>query len=388
MAARNTVSAASAAPPRFWLRPEPAGAHSRSGGRAVLPPTRVQALLTPVPTTVQIQMESSVLPDTAPNCTANPRVAAVLHAAMRGQTDAAVYDCDAGTLRGPAWPSCSATRSSGCAPYRYTVHGGLNAHITVTFDWVYPDDGPARREGRLARTADGLLPPPRRRTIPVRCISTTGCWSTCASVPRETYDQTAYAAVCEGEVVCGGISDATSTCSKRGGIPARASSRVRPCPPTARREQPRLGAAGSSTARPSILRPHLGPAGRRARRRCRIISATVVPLSRPSAWPCATRPRTPPSGRTKAAPNADNYYVRNGYTAAEASIAAAAAAVRSQWDDGRAVLEFRCETPEVLRPGMRSLLFDRDRLWDVTVRSAATCPRPATSARTTSRSSA
>ena len=44
---------------------------------------RVQALLTPVPT-VQIQMESSVLPDTAPNCAANPRVAAVLHAAMRG----------------------------------------------------------------------------------------------------------------------------------------------------------------------------------------------------------------------------------------------------------------------------------------------------------------
>lgn len=62
--------------------------------------------------------------------------------------------------------------------------------------------------------------------------------------------------------------------------------------------------------------------------------------------------------------NADNYYVRNGYTAAEASVAAAAAAVRSQWDDGRAVLEFRCETPEVYA-GMRSLLFDRDRLWDV-----------------------
>ena len=58
---------------------------------------RVQALLTPVPT-VQIQMESSVLPDTAPNCTANPRTAAVLRLAMRDQTDAAVYDCDAATL--------------------------------------------------------------------------------------------------------------------------------------------------------------------------------------------------------------------------------------------------------------------------------------------------
>ena len=62
--------------------------------------------------------------------------------------------------------------------------------------------------------------------------------------------------------------------------------------------------------------------------------------------------------------NADNYYVRNGYTAVEASVAAAASAVRSQWDDGRAVLEFRCETPEVYA-GMQSLLFDRDRLWDV-----------------------
>ena len=62
--------------------------------------------------------------------------------------------------------------------------------------------------------------------------------------------------------------------------------------------------------------------------------------------------------------NADNYYVRSGYTAAEATVAAAAAAVRSQWDDGRAVLEFRCETPEAYA-GMRALLFDRDRLWDV-----------------------
>ena len=54
----------------------------------------------------------------------------------------------------------------------------------------------------------------------------------------------------------------------------------------------------------------------------------------------------------------------------EASVAAAAAAVRSQWDDGRAVLEFRCETPEVYA-GMRSLLFDRDRLCDRVKNSAA-----------------
>ena len=45
-------------------------------------------------------------------------------------------------------------------------------------------------------------------------------------------------------------------------------------------------------------------------------------------------------------------------------VAAAAAAVRSQWEDGRAVLEFRCESPEVYDE-MRALLFDRERLWDV-----------------------
>ncbi|MFR6424390.1 MAG: hypothetical protein ACLUNO_01380 [Oscillospiraceae bacterium] len=116
---------------------------------------RIRAQLTPVPT-VQIQRESSVLPDTAPNCSANPRVAAVLHTAMREQTDAVGLRLRRRHARAPAWASCSTTRSSGCAPTGYTVHGGLNAHITVTFDWVYPDDGPARRE-ELARTADGLL---------------------------------------------------------------------------------------------------------------------------------------------------------------------------------------------------------------------------------------
>lgn len=179
---------------------------------------RVQALLTPVPT-VQIQMESSVLPDTAPNCAANPRVAAVLHAAMRGQTDAAVYDCDAGTLE-----ACMAELLDDpelwVRSYRYTVHGGLNAHITVTFDWVYPDDGPARRE-ELARTADGLLAAAPAEDYPRALYLYDWLLEHVRYVPRETYDQTAYAAVCEGEAVCGGISDAYVYLLERGGIPAR-----------------------------------------------------------------------------------------------------------------------------------------------------------------------
>ena len=179
---------------------------------------RVQALLTPVPT-VQIQMESSVLPDTAPNCAANPRVAAVLHAAMRGQTDAVVYDCDAGTLE-----ACMAELLDDpelwVRSYRYTVHGGLNAHITVTFDWVYPDDGPARH-AELARTADGLLAAAPAEDYPRALYLYDWLLTHVRYVPRETYDQTAYAAVCEGEAVCGGIADAYVYLLERGGIPAR-----------------------------------------------------------------------------------------------------------------------------------------------------------------------
>ena len=163
---------------------------------------RLQAWFTPVPA-VQIQVESSVLPDTAPNCTANPRTAAVLRSAMRDQTDAAVYDCDAATLE-----ACMAELLDDpelwVRSYQYTVHGGLNAHITVTFDWVYPDDGPARR-AQLARTADGLLAAAPAGDYPRALYLYDWLLTHVRYVARETYDQTAYAAVCEGEAVCGGI---------------------------------------------------------------------------------------------------------------------------------------------------------------------------------------
>ena len=179
---------------------------------------RLQAWFTPVPA-VQIQVESSVLPDTAPNCTANPRTAAVLRLAMRDQTDAAVYDCDAATLE-----ACMAELLDDpelwVRSYQYTVHGGLNAHITVTFDWVYPDDSPARR-AQLARTADGLLAAAPAGDYERALYLYDWLLTHVRYVARETYDQTAYAAVCEGEAVCGGIADAYVYLLERGGIPAR-----------------------------------------------------------------------------------------------------------------------------------------------------------------------
>ena len=319
---------------------------------------RVYARLTPVPA-VQIQMESSVLPDTAPDCAANPRVAAVLHAAMRGQTDATVYDCDADTLE-----ACMAELLDDpelwVRSYRYTVHGGLNAHITVTFDWVYPDDGPARRE-KLARTADSLLAAAPAGDYPRALYLYDWLLEHVHYVSRETYDQTAYAAVCEGEAVCGGIADAYVYLLERGGIPARVVTGT---------SLPADGTADSHAWVAAELDGavyYFDPTWDLQDDE----SAAALPGYLSHTWFALTAERMAvrhtaedPALWPDSRANADNYYVRNGYTAAEASVAAAAAAVRSQWDDGRAVLEFRCETPEVYA-GMRALLFDRDRLWDV-----------------------
>ena len=319
---------------------------------------RIRARLTPVQT-VQIQRESSVLPDTAPNCSANPRVAAALHTAMREQTDAVVYGCDADTLT-----ACLCELLDDpelwVRSYRYTVYGGVNAHITVTFDWVYPDDGPARR-AQLAQTADGLLAAAPAGDYERALYLYDWLLTHVAYTERETYDQTAYAAVCEGQAVCGGIADAYVYLLERGGIPARAVTGTSVSSGGASERHAWVAAEldgavyyfdptwdlqddGSEAALPDYL-SHTWFALTAAR-----MAVRHTPDA-PELWPDSRA-------------NADNYYVRSGYTAAEATVAAAAAAVRSQWEDGRAVLEFRCESPEVYDE-MRALLFDRDRLWDV-----------------------
>lgn len=302
---------------------------------------RVRARLTPIPA-VQIQMESSVLPDTAPNCAANPRTAAALRAAMRDQTDAVVYDCDAAVLE-----SCMAELLDDpelwVRSYRYTVHGGLNAHITVTFDWVYPTDGPARR-AELAQTADGLLAAAPAEDYPRALYLYDWLLTHVRYATRETYDQTAYVYLLErggipARVVTGTSLSADGAADSHAWVAAELDGAVYYFDPTWDLQDDE-----SADTLPGYL------------------SHTWFALTaeRMAVRHTAENPALWPDSRA----NADNYYVRNGFTAAEASVAAAAAAVRSQWDDGRAVLEFRCETPEVYA-GMQSLLFDRDRLWDV-----------------------
>ena len=153
-------------------------------------------------------------------------------------------------------------------------------------------------------------------------------------VARETYDQTAYAAVCEGEAVCGGIADAYVYLLERGGIPARViTGTSRSADGTADSHAwvaAELDGAvyyfdptwdlqddESEVALPGYL-SHTWFA---LTAECMAVRHTA---DNPALWPGSRA-------------NADNYYVRSGYTAAEATVYA----------------------------GMQSLLFERDRLWDV-----------------------
>ena len=289
---------------------------------------RLQAWFTPVPA-VQIQVESSVLPDTAPNCTANPRTAAVLRLAMRDQTDAAVYDCDAATLE-----ACMAELLDDpelwVRSYQYTVHGGLNAHITVTFDWVYPDDSPARR-AQLARTADGLLAAAPAGDYERALYLYDWLLTHVAYTERETHDQTAYAALCEGQAVCGGIADAYVYLLERGGIPARAVTGTSVSSSGASERHAWVAAELNGAVYYFDPTWDLQDEG----------SAEALPDYLSHTWFALTAARmavrhTPdatglwPDSRA----NADNYYVRSGYTAAEATVAAAAAAVTATTAQG------------------------------------------------------
>ena len=227
------------------------------------------------------------------------------------------------------------TRSSACLgellddpelwvrSYRYTVHGGVNAHITVTFDWVYPDDGPARRE-QLARTADGLLAAApaedyRPRAVSLRLAArrtlryvSGGRRMTRRPMPLSARDRLSAAALPMRMSIC------SSAAAFR-----RVPSRARPCPSSGAGERHAWVAAelngavyyfdptwdlqdeGSAEALPDNL-SHTWFALTAARMAVRHTAEDATGL-----WPDSRA-------------NADNYYVRSGYTAAEASVAAAA----------------------------------------------------------------
>ena len=176
----------------------------------------------------------------------------------------------------------------------------------------------------------------------------------------------------------------TSTCSSAAAF-RRASSRARPCLPTARLTAT-PGSRRSSTARSITSTPPGICRTTRARRRCRIISATRGSPSRPSAWPCATRPRTPPSGRT-AAPTpiitTSAMATRRRRPPSPRLRPPCAASGTTGAPCWNFAARHRRSTPACAPCSLTATGSGTS-----TVRSAATCPRPATSARTTSRSSA
>lgn len=160
------------------------------------------------------------LPDAAPNCTANPAVAEVLRTAIEQQNDTA-------TVRGYALETVEACLSElmadpalfWCIGYHLTASTRLTTTTEITFRWLY-DDGPARY-AELCAAADAVLAAAPEGDYATALYLYDWLQTRVTYTERDGYDQTAYAAICEGSAVCGGIADAYTFLLTRAGIAAR-----------------------------------------------------------------------------------------------------------------------------------------------------------------------
>lgn len=276
------------------------------------------------------------LPDAAPSCTANPELADTLRAAIlqqsasvtvRGYPLDIVEACLAELLDDPAlfW----------CTGYHLTATTVLTTTVEITFRWLY-DDGPARY-AMLCAAADEVLAAAPEGDYAMALYLYDWLQTRVTYTAHEGYDQTAYAAICEGSAVCGGIADAYTFLLTRAGIPARTV----------------MGTAsdgGQITGHAWNLAVLDGAAycfdltwdnsDRYDTAGTEYLMHNWFAVTSAAFNPTHTPSNSADAIQTRA--NAANYYIREGYVLTEDSDDAILAILRPQMEQGSNVLTFRC----------------------------------------------
>lgn len=171
----------------------------------------------PAPTV--IAGSGAQLPDAAPNCTANPAVAETLRTAIEQQSPAIVRGCPLETVEACLGELLDDPALFWCTGYSLTASTLLTTTTEITFRWLY-DDGPARY-AELCAAADAVLADAPKGDYATALYLYDWLQTRVTYTERDGFDQTAYAAICEGSAVCGGIADAYTFLLTRAGIPAR-----------------------------------------------------------------------------------------------------------------------------------------------------------------------
>ena len=288
-----------------------------------------------------VATDGSTLGDRTPWCTANPALAETLRAAIEREEDVTVRGWATETIAACLDELMDQPELFWFRGYHIAATTGLRTTAEVTFTWLY-DDGPARYQQLCAKADEILSAAPWGSDYAVALYLYEWLEQNVTYAENEGYDQTAYAAVCEGSAVCGGIADAFAFLLQRAGCAA--------CSVTGEAVQD--GERSTHAWNYAVLDGAVygfdptwdntdlyDAAGMEylAHDWFAVTSAEMNTAHTPAEA----------SDDITATANADNYYIREGALITDDSLDAVYNALQPQFAAGRNALTFRCASREV-----------------------------------------
>ena len=168
-----------------------------------------------------VSYDGSTIGDRTPTCTANPDLAALIRAGIESQQNVTIQGWDLDTITACLDELMVLPEYFWFRGYHVAASTGLRTTAEVEFRWLY-DDGPARYQTLCAKADEILAAAPWMGDYSVALYVYDWLIDHVTYEANEGYDQTAYAAICEGSAVCGGIADAFAFLLNRAGIPEQA----------------------------------------------------------------------------------------------------------------------------------------------------------------------
>ena len=163
-----------------------------------------------------IATDGSTIGDRTPWCTANPALAELLRAAIMREENVTVQGWDTDTIAACLDEMMELPELFWFRGYHITATTGLRTNADITFTWLY-DDGPAKYQALCDKCDEILTWAPVWDDYALALYLYEWLARNVTYAENEGYDQTAYAAICEGSAVCGGIADAFAFLMQRTG---------------------------------------------------------------------------------------------------------------------------------------------------------------------------
>lgn len=166
-----------------------------------------------------VSFDGASIGDRTPTCTANPDLAEELRAGIMAQRNLTLHGWTLDVISACLDELMALPDYFWFRGYHISASTGLRTTAEIEFRWLY-EDGAAKYDALCAKADEILAAAPWEGDYAVAKYLYDWLAEHVTYAESEGYDQTAYAAVCEGSAVCGGIADAFAFLLNRAGIPA------------------------------------------------------------------------------------------------------------------------------------------------------------------------